>query len=182
MGSVAAIRFQPAEYRGDMRWTRLLLLGLVFVSLVEAARQWSSAPSVVPSHFDAAGRPNAWTSRDGFFALQVGVTLGIGVLFIGMTRLLKSIPLSLINLPNKGYWLAPQRREETLDRLASYFDVFASATVLLLMVVFELTSLASRGGGLATNLFLPALVSYLVFSAGWTVALIRTFASVTPEG
>ena len=110
MGSVAAIRFRPAEYRGDMRWTRLLLLGLVFVSLVEAARQWSSAPSVVPSHFDAAGRPNAWTSRDGFFALQVGVTLGIGVLFIGMTRLLKSIPLSLINLPNKRYWLAPERR------------------------------------------------------------------------
>ena len=69
-----------------------------------------------------------------------------------------------------------------MDRLASYFDVFASATVLLLVVVFELTSLASRGGGLATNLFLPALVSYLVFSAGWTVALIRTFASVTPAG
>ena len=153
---------------------------------------WSEGMFLQPQHFQQQDRyvgrqlegrlsstvPWPW----GFFALQVGVTLGIGVLFIGMTRLLKSIPLSLINLPNKGYWLAPQRREETLDRLASYFDVFASATVLLLVVVFELTSLASRGGGLATNLFLPALVSYLVFSAGWTVALIRTFASVTPAG
>jgi uncharacterized membrane protein len=161
-----------------MRRSRLFLLGLVLVSLVEAARQWNSAPGRVPSHFDAAGRPNAWSSRDEFFFLQVGVTLGIAALFIGLPWLLRSTPASLINLPNKSYWLAPERREETMDRLVSYFDVFASATVLLLLVVFELTSLASRGGGLSTNYFLPVLVSYLVFSAGWTVALIRTFAHV----
>ncbi len=161
-----------------MRRARLFLLGLVLVSLVEAARQWNSAPGRVPSHFDAAGRPNAWSSREEFFFLQVGVTLGIAALFIGLPWLLRSTPASLINLPNKSYWLAPERREETMDRLVSYFDVFASATVLLLLVVFELTSLASRGGGLSTNYFLPVLVSYLVFSAGWTVALIRTFAHV----
>ena len=164
-----------------MRRTRLFLLGLVLVSLVEAARQWSSAPTRVPSHFDAAGRPNAWSSRDEFFFLQVGVTLLIAALFIGIPWLLKSTPASLINLPNKSYWLAPERREETMERLASSFEVFACATVLLLIVVFELTSLASRGGNLATNYFLPVLVAYLVFSAGWTVALIRTFANVPNE-
>jgi uncharacterized membrane protein len=164
-----------------MRRTRQFLLGLVLVSLVEAARQWNSAPDRVPSHFDAAGRPNAWSSRDEFFFLQVGVTLLIAALFIGIPRLLKSTPVSLINLPNKSYWLAPERREETMDRLASSFEVFACATVLLLLVVFELTSLASHGGGLATNYFLPVLVAYVVFSAGWTVALIRTFARV-PNG
>jgi uncharacterized membrane protein len=67
-----------------MRRTRLFLLGLVLVSLVEAARQWNSAPGRVPSHFDAAGRPNAWASRDEFFMLQIGVTLGIAALFIGI--------------------------------------------------------------------------------------------------
>jgi uncharacterized membrane protein len=164
-----------------MRRTRLLLLGLVFVSLVEAARQWNSAPGRVPSHFDAAGRPNAWSSRDEFFFLQVGVTLGIAALFIGIPRLLKSTPTSLINLPNKGYWLAPDRREETMDRLASSFEVFACATVLLLLAVFELTSLASHGGSLDTNYLVPVLVLYLLFSAGWTVALIRTFANVPNE-
>ncbi|HSB35452.1 MAG TPA: hypothetical protein VLH41_01165, partial [Thermoanaerobaculia bacterium] len=112
---------------------------------------------------------------------QVGVTLLIAALFIGMPALLKSTPASLINLPNKGYWLAPERREETMERLASSFDVFACGTVLFLLVLFELTSLASRGGNLATNYFLPVLVSYLVFSAGWTVALIRSFSSVPDE-
>lgn len=163
-----------------MRRSRFFLLGFVLLSLVEAARQWNSAPGRVPSHFDAAGRPNAWLSRDDFFILQIGVTLLVAALFIGMPRLLRSTPARLINLPNKSYWLAPERREETMDRLASSFDVFACATVLLLLVVFELTSLASRGGGLATSYFLPALVAYLVFSVGWTVALIRSFASV-PE-
>ena len=165
-----------------MRRTRLFLLGLVLVSLVEAARQWNSAPGRVPSHFDAAGRPNAWSSRDEFFTLQVGVTLGIAALFIGIPWLLRSTPAGLINLPNKSYWLAPERREETMDRLVSYFDVFACATVLLLLVVFELTSLASGGAGLSTSFFLPVLVSYLIFTAGWTVALIRAFASVPNEG
>ena len=165
-----------------MRRTRLLLLGLVFVSLVEAARQWNSAPGRVPSHFDAAGSPNAWSSRDAFVTLQVVVTLGVAALFNGIAWLLKSTPTRLINLPNKSYWLAPERREETMERLASSFEVFACATVLLLIVVFELTSLASHSGGLATNYFVPVLVAYLVFSAGWTVALIRTFASVPNEG
>jgi hypothetical protein len=109
------------------------------------------------------------------------VTLLIAALFIGIPRLLRSVPTGLINLPNKDYWLAPERREETMDRLASYFDVFACATVVLLLVVFELTSLASHGGGLSENYFLPALVAYVVFTAGWTVALIRAFASVPNE-
>jgi uncharacterized membrane protein len=164
-----------------MRVTRVLLLGLVVVSLFEAARQWNSAPSVVASHFDAAGRPNAWSSRDAFFGLQVAVTLGVAALFIGIPRLVRSTPARLINLPNKSFWLAPERREETMDRLASFFDAFASATVLLLLAVFELASRASRGGNLSSSYFLPVLASYLVFSAVWTVALIRAFASV-PDG
>ena len=164
-----------------MRRTRLFLLGLVLVSLVEAARQWNSAPGLVPSHFDAAGHPNAWSSRDEFFTLQVAVTLGVAALFIGTAWLLKFTPATLINLPNKRYWLAPERREETMDRLASSFEVFACATVLLLLVIFELTSRASRGGTLATKYFMPVLVSYLAFSAGWTVVLIRTFANVPNE-
>jgi uncharacterized membrane protein len=164
-----------------MRRTRFFLLGLVLVSLVEAARQRSSAPARVPSHFDVAGRPNAWASRDEFFFLQVGVTILVGALFIGIPALLKSTPASLINLPNKSYWLAPERRGETMDRLASSFEVFACATVLLLILVFELTSQASHGGNLATSAFVPVLVAYLVFSAGWTVALIRMFAHVPNE-
>lgn len=161
-----------------MRRTRFFLLGLILVSLVEAARQWSAAPARVPSHFDFAGRPNAWASRDELFLIQVGVTLLVAALFVGIPALLKSAPASLINLPNKSYWLAPERREETMERLVSSFEVFACATVLLLILVFELTSLASRGGSLATSWFLPVLVAYVVFSAAWTVSLIRTFASV----
>ena len=121
-----------------MRRTRLVLLGCVFLSLVEAALQWNAAPGRVPSHFDAAGRPNSWSSRNEFFTLEVAVTLGIAGLFLGVSSLLKSTPDGLINLPNKKYWLAPERRADTMDRLASYFDVFASATLLLLIVVFAL--------------------------------------------
>src|ERR1035438_10924936 len=114
-----------------MRRTRLFLLGIFFLSLLEAARQWNSAPSLVPSHFDAAGRPNAWSSRGEFFTFQVGVTLLIAALFIGIPRLLKSTPASLINLQHKSYWLATERRDVAKDTLPSSFEVFACATVLL---------------------------------------------------
>lgn len=165
-----------------MRLARVLLLGLVALSLFEAARQWRAAPAVVPSHFDAAGRPNAWSPRNEFFELQVGVTLGIAALFVGLPMLLKGMPAGLINLPNKAYWLAPDRREETMERLSSFLDVFALATVLLLLAVFELSYRASRGGSLDPGAFLPVLLSYLVFTAGWTVAMIRAFARVPGAG
>ena len=108
-----------------MRRTRLFLLGLVLVSLVEAARQWNSAPSRVPSHFDAAGHPNAWSSRDDFFLIQVGVTLLIAALFVGIPALLKSTPASLIILDEITAGLQPSmiaREQEALVREVGLFD------------------------------------------------------------
>src|ERR1035437_1641598 len=107
-----------------MRRTRVLLLGLVLVSLVEAARRWNSAPGRIPSHFDAAGSPNAWSSRGEFFAFQVAVTLGVAALFVGIAWLLKSTPARLINLPNKIYWLPPERRRGTMERPPPSFPAF----------------------------------------------------------
>ncbi len=160
-----------------MRRARLFLLGLVLVSLVEAARQWNSAPGRVPSHFDAAGRPNAWSSRDEFFFLQVGVTLGIAALFIGLPWLLRSTPASLINLPNKSYWLAPERREESLRYLNAHGKRLACLIVMMMLGMHYVILKANhmQPPTLPLSTFSPILVGFCVALVWWIIRLYRRF-------
>jgi len=74
-------------------------------------------PNLVASHFDERGQPDQWVSRSSFvmFSLifesaQIFVLLMISFIF---SFICKFLPDSLINLPHRDYWLAPERRAET---------------------------------------------------------------------
>ena len=91
----------------------------VFLALVAIAAGfvWYSTlrmPVLVASHFVASGVANGFTSRERYLALMMGVTI--------LLPLLVTLPLSIglnnpklkIDLPHRDYWLAPERREETI--------------------------------------------------------------------
>lgn len=51
------------------------LLGLVFIVL-STALSWSTLPPSIPSHFNAAGQPDAWSSKEMILLLPaIGVIL-----------------------------------------------------------------------------------------------------------
>jgi hypothetical protein len=54
-----------------------------------------------------------------------------------MTLLAHFAPQSLINLPNKEYWLAPEREAETRRAIARWGLWFTAATLWLLTFVFH---------------------------------------------
>jgi uncharacterized membrane protein len=116
---------------------------LVFVLLaVGAAFYFSSLyaqlPEVVASHFNARGVPNGWQTKSAFFSVVIGVSVLAAVLGFGIPRLIMLLPPEYINLPNKGYWLAPERRADTMDFLNGYFAWFGCAlfAVVLLTINF----------------------------------------------
>lgn len=144
-------------------------------NLALAAYAWSALPARVASHFDLAGNPNAWQPKGLFVALQAGVVLLLGTLLALNGRLLRATG-DRMNLPNKAYWLAPERREETLRWLEAAMRWFGAATFLLLFDVFTQVLRMNLGrtgrlehAGLSVGL-------YAVFGAVWTVRLLRRFA------
>ncbi len=118
---------------------------LVFVLLaVGAAIYFSSLyaqlPEVMALHFNARGAPNGWQTKSAFFSVLIGVSVLAAVVGFGVPRLITLLPPEFINLPNKSYWLAPERRAETMDFLNGYFAWFGCAlfAVILITINFAL--------------------------------------------
>ena len=150
--------------------TRLLLLGLVAVQIA-----WYSPrlPHVIASHFDVAGRPNGWMSREAFVGVYAGVVLLLTIVF----STILFVPPSLLNLPNKEYWLAPERRAATVTRVAGELTSFANATLVLVLATFELAFRANLPGGtFAAEVMWVVLGVYLIFIVARLVRFVRSWS------
>lgn len=138
-------------------------------------------PDTIATHFNASGEPDGWSPKTSFFVLYALVVLMTITPFIVLPFLLRRLPESLINLPQKGYWLAPERREETFEYIGA---------ALLWMGVLTLMFLSHvMGVAMAANLtpepsldegFFWSLGIYLALTAAWLVVFVRHFYRTEP--
>ncbi|MBI4579858.1 MAG: DUF1648 domain-containing protein [Planctomycetes bacterium] len=91
-----------------------LLIGLL---ALEVVIYYPKLPDTVASHFGASGQADGWMSKQAFAALAIVFPVALSTLLIAVqasTVYLDRLPAGLINMPNKKYWLAPERRAETM--------------------------------------------------------------------
>lgn len=159
------------------RTARLLFWGLVLLFFWQIVTSYSQLPDTIASHFGADGRPNGWMSKQSFFVLEVLGTGLIAGLFYFLAYFLNKIPKSLINLPNKDYWLAPERRKETFQILANYLIWLGNATLLFLFLMLQqILDFNEKIENVqrSVNGWLPTVL-YLIFTAVWVGSLIWRF-------
>jgi len=134
---------------------------------------------VVAQHFDGDGRANGWATRDAFFMLSWTVLLGISVIFMLTPPVLRRIPVSLINLPNKEDRLAPERKEESFNFLERQMEWMGVLTVAFVALVLHLAIRANLAPErrLENGPFIALLVAYLLATSWWIVRLYRRFRS-----
>lgn len=162
---------------GAGRFAGRALLVAAFALCAETAWAFSVLPETVASHFDLAGRADGWSSKSGFLALYLALSLGIAALFGGLGWLLPRLPDALINLPNKDYWLAPERRAATLQRACDALRWMGVATLGLLLALLHLTvraNLREPPVELGPYGWVPVAV-YLVVLAWLTVAMLLSY-------
>jgi hypothetical protein len=121
--------------------------------------------------------PNGFAPKDAFFGVQLAITILIAGLAVGLRAILVRVPVGLINLPNREYWLAPQRRAETVERVASFTDILFTGTLALLLAAFELAVAANlrQPPLFDSGLMWPLLAAYIIFTFGGIVWLFRAF-------
>ena len=159
---------------------RMLFLALIAATLAQLAWYYPRLPARVASHFDAAGQANAFMPKDGFLAIHL-VVLGIlAVVFLLIPALIGRLPPSMINLPNKDYWLAPERRAGTFAYIEQFFAWFGCA--LLLLVVFAM-GLAMRANfsdpvQLPTVPIVSAIAAFILFNIAGVIAMHRRFSTI----
>jgi uncharacterized membrane protein len=139
-----------------------------------------SLPTTVASHFDAAGIPNSFMPRDGYIRFMLALGLGLPLISVAILALVFSYA-NTMNLPNRDYWLAPERIAGTrafLLRRAAWFGVMMTLLMGLLHYL-ELNANAQVPAHLSNTLFLGTLLAFAAVTLGWVVALTRKFRGGT---
>jgi len=149
----------------------LLLLAILFVTGTA-----SELPLTVASHFDAAGQPNAFMSRGGYIRFVLCLAVGVPVAIVAVLTTLYSRATDL-KLPNREYWLAPQRLDRTRAFLVAHGVWFGSLLVTLVCCVHWLELGANRlqPPHLSNQMFAAVLVAFLIATAAWICALMFAF-------
>lgn len=136
----------------------------------------SSLPPMVASHFDGAGFPTARMTR----ALYMKFVFGMGVGFpIAMVALLSAVYSKAgdMKLPNRDYWLAPDRIAQTRSLLVAHAVWFGCLMVAMVCYMHWLVLVAHRSvpPRLSNQLVMGGLLVFIGIAAGWIIGLLRTF-------
>ena len=160
------------------RFPRNVFFVVVLVALARCSYFYPLLPQRMASHFDLSGLPNGWMTKPLFFELYaVGVAIGIVVVFAPALTIGR-LPASLINLPNKEYWLAPEHRAETNAFLQRSFAWFGCALLALEVVALDLAMQANLVSPphFSSESMLVCLGVFLICTVWWTIDLLRHFA------
>lgn len=111
------------------RLPRSIFAAIVLAAIAQSIFSFPQLPERMASHFGASGLPNGWMTKEAFFILYaVMIGLAAAVEFFPARSIARSSP-ARINLPNKEYWLAPERRAGTFAYFAQFFAWYGCAVL-----------------------------------------------------
>jgi uncharacterized membrane protein len=157
--------------------------GLFFVTVLAAIAQcvhdFPLLPDRLASHFAASGMPNGWMTKQQFFITYALVLVPAFLVEFWVSHRIANKPDAKLRLPNKEYWLAPERRAETFAYFDSLFAWYGCA--LLLVEVFAM-GLAMRANfdtppQLPTGPIVSVIAGFVLFNIAAMIAMYRRFST-----
>lgn len=152
-------------------WT-VLACGVLFA--------WYSSgmlPPLVASHFNAAGNATSFLPRSVYRYVAVAIVLlpPLFLAFVPAWNLRNA--RARINIPNSGYWLAPERRAETVQIIASECRRFGQMLMLFMCYIQWLVVRANQQPhpSLNSGWLLAGLVVFLALTARWASRFVNRF-------
>lgn len=164
----------PPRYPHRVTWAVFIVLLAFAIAFVVSTV--SELPPMVASHFDAAGQANAFMSRSGYtrfvFCLVLGLPLGVVAILTAVYSRATDL-----KLPNRDYWLAPERIDRTRAFLVAHGVWFGSLLVILACLVHWLELIANREQPphLSNSMFAAVMIAFLLATTAWIAALMVAF-------
>jgi uncharacterized membrane protein len=141
----------------------IILAALSLAACCQHAWYWGQLPERVATHFGVQGQPNDWMSRSAATVVMLATQIGLPWMLYGIAGSIRLFPVSLINVPNREYWLQGERREESLDYVQRMVGSVAILSSLLTAVIAHLAFDANRTGqGLAMGWFGFAMAIHMM--------------------
>ena len=159
-----------------MRISRIIIYFLIGIFLAQCVYYYPNLPEKMASHFNAVGEPDGWMSKPSFFIFEGFLLLLILAEFTLLPLLIKKFPNSMINMPNKDYWLAKERREATFAEIGHYFEWFSilllSLFIAINQIIFQANLAKENLSPVAIWLILGSFLAFVIF---WLMKFVRRF-------
>jgi uncharacterized membrane protein len=161
--------------------SRFLILIAVF-TVIQIALQMPYLPSPLAVRFNAAGAPVGWGSAQSFATINVAIVAIVVAAFLILPGMLSRRRRLKWRLPNREYWLSPERLPKTVEYLQRQFLWYGIVTLLFLMIVFQLVVDANKLQTPHLNVGRLGwlLASYAAFIIVWGWSLWRKFSRPPP--
>lgn len=91
-----------------------VLLVLAALAAVQLVHHYPNLPGTITTHFGVSGQADGWSVKQSFFPTYGIIEAAMVVAAFLMARFAARIPTGALNIPNRDYWLAPERRSESL--------------------------------------------------------------------
>jgi uncharacterized membrane protein len=136
-----------------------------------------SLPETVATHFGAHNNANGWMSRNDYLMFMLSFMIGISAFVsFAVGTLPRKFP-QWTNLPNRDYWLAAERREDSLNFLNAHGKRLGCLVVMMMLgmhfVLLKANHLQPPMLPVAT--FSSVLLGFVVALIWWIVRLYRRF-------
>jgi serine/threonine-protein kinase len=172
------VGFWQTPKMAGTRIPRALFFAIILAALAQCTHDFPLLPDRLASHFGASGMPNGWMTKTQFIITYALVLLPALFIEFWLHRKISKTPGAKLNLPNREYWLAPERRAETFAYFETFFAWYGCA--FLFVVVFAM-GLAMRANfdtppRLPTDPIVSVLSGFVLFNVVAVVAMLRRFS------
>lgn len=139
-----------------------------------------SLPEVVAAHFGASGSANGFMPRAFYVRFMLAITVALPLGLTVLTNVTLRVSEARLNLPNREYWLAPERRAETLEYLRQQnMRVGFMLTVFLCYVHWLVVHAnAVTPPSLSTPGIIAGLIVFAVSVISWGMDFVGRFRNV----
>ena len=158
-----------------MRLSKMILFFLIAVFVSQCVYYYPILPPEMASHFGASGEPNGWMPKESYFAFLAFVLGLIALQFTLLPSMIGKMPSRLINMPNKEFWFAEERRAETIEIVRHFFEWFAAALLALFIGINQLVIRANLTGENLSSSSWLIIGAFLIFVAVWLIKFRRRF-------
>jgi hypothetical protein len=155
-------------------WIAFALALLVAIFYISSTAP--SLPPMVASHFDGAGFPTAHMTRALYTKFMFAMGVGFPIAMVALLSLVYSKARDM-KMPNRDYWLAPERIAHTRALLVSHGVWFGCLVVAMVCYMHWLILVAYRSvpPHLSNQLVMGGLLVFMGIALGWVIGLLRTF-------
>lgn len=169
---------EQIQVRGGLRARSLVsLICLMVFSVTFVIYTSYYLPSSVATHFNINNQPDGWMTRDAYLLMILTLLISIpSAISVGISILSKKF-CHLINLPDREYWLAPPRLNDSLDFFGAHGHRLGRLVIVLMTGLHYVVLLANRAEPVALSQpwFIAIVLGFVLALGLWVLALYRRF-------